>query len=172
MPKSNVIDITIRRQKQTEGEKSIPVVNHGITDMTERRMEALKEERREARRTILTEFIGAYVVIPGKGLKKVALFDISEKGLAFDIGFECGGLVPGEELAMRVYLSQHTYFPFLVKINNKRSIPEEGICRQGVSFVQDSLNEESLFYFVKFIETISVNLRRDNGDKLVSKYSK
>ncbi len=172
MPKNNVIDITIRRQKETKEKKPNPVVNRGITDMTERRMEALREERRQVRRTILTEFVGAYVVVPGKGLKKVALFDISENGLAFDIEFEYGGLAPGEELAMRVYLSQYTYFPFVVKINNRRHIPEEGIYRQGVSFVKDSVNEEALFYFVKFIESISVNLCRDNGDKLVSKYSK
>ncbi len=168
MSNNNVIDIKVRRHKKKK-EEVVPVADCGITDMTKRRLEALQQERRKVRRIILTEFIEAYIVVPEKGLKRVALFDISEKGLAFDIEFEYGSLKPGKEFAMRVYLSQYTYFPFFVRINNTRHIPEEGIYRQGVSFVQDSLDEETLFYFVKFIETISRNLQRDKGDKLFSK---
>ena len=89
-----------------------------VVDMIERRNDMLSQERRTVKRTILSEFIGAFVVIPTKGLQRVALYDISESGLSFDLGMENGAFNAGEEIAMRVYINQHTYFPFIVQIHN------------------------------------------------------
>ena len=163
--RNNVIDFNARKTGKEARKTDLKVTKPAqILDMTERRQIALQEERRAVRRTILTEFIGAFVVLPGHGLKKVSLYDISEKGVSFDLEFELGQLRVGEEVAMRVYLSQFTYFPFSASVTNVREVPDEGIVRHGANFVKETVNEEALHHFVRFIESVSVDLHRDNGD--------
>ena len=163
----NVIDLTQRLKNQKQGKKTAhapaPVI-----DMTEKRQEILMQERRQVRRTILSEFVGACAVIPEKGLVKVSLYDISENGMAFDIESSVGHFGLNEEVAMRVYLNQQTYFPFVVTIQNLRKIGDENVYRHGANFVKDSINNEALHHFVKFIETVSASLKGDNGDIMVS----
>jgi hypothetical protein len=169
----NVLDLTQRLKNQKNARKakdsgkpasaSAPVV-----DMTEKRQEILEQERRKVRRTILSEFIGAMVVVPEKGLVKVNLYDISENGLAFDVDTEAGHFSLNDKVAMRVYLNQQTYFPFVVNVQNLRKVGDEGVFRHGANFVKGSINDEALFHFVKFIETVSAALQRDQGDIMVS----
>jgi hypothetical protein len=99
---------------------------------------------------------------------RVALYDISENGLSFDIDASVGPLKEGEEIAMRVYMNQSTYFPFVTKVRNVRSIPDEAVFRHGVNFVKGTINDVALHHFVKFIENVSASLRRDGGDVMVS----
>lgn len=166
---NNVIDITKKfknKKSKTEGTKKAQAP---LIDMTERRNAIMVEERRLVKRTILTEFVGAFVVVPEAGLLRVAIYDISDDGIAFDVTEEQGCFKMGEEIAIRVYLNQHTYFPFTVKANNIRAINEEGVVRHGCSFLKDTVNLEALHHFVKFIETISASLESDHGDIVVSK---
>jgi hypothetical protein len=170
--KNNVIDFTQRRQAKQRQPKSQNETVSGakatVTDMTERRMEIIKQERREVRRTILTEFVGAFVVVPRQGLAKVSLYDISENGIAFDMDIKAGQFKTGEEVAMRVYLNQQTYFPFIVKVQNVRREVDEGVFRHGANFVKDTINDKALHHFVKFIESVSASLEKDTGDVMVS----
>lgn len=136
--------------------------------MTERRQEMLTHERREVKRTILSEFIGAFIVIPQRGLQRVSIYDISDNGIAFDLDPEAGKLMAGEEVAMRVYLNNQTYFPFIAKVANVRLIPEEGVTRHGCGFVKGTVNDVALHHFVRFIETVSASLQTDHGDVMVS----
>lgn len=149
--------------KQTAAADLAPIV-----DMVEKRQEILSRERRQVKRTILSEFVGAFVVLPEKGLMKVTLFDISENGLAFDMDASKGSFAVGEEVAMRVYLNQQTYFPFIVRMQNARIVADEQISRHGGHFVKDTINDQALFHFVKFIETVSASLKKDDGDVMVS----
>jgi hypothetical protein len=146
-------------------------VTASVVDMTERRAEIIKEERRQVKRTILTQFVGACIVVPQKGLLKVAIYDVSEDGLAFDMEEIDGHLRKGENIAMRVYLNQHTYFPFEVSVTNFRHITDEGCYRHGVSFIKGTINDQALYHFVKFVETVSAALERDTGDIMVSNLS-
>lgn len=171
---NNVIDLKSRLQakagtanKSKKSTSSAPVV-----DMTERRNEILSSERRTVRRTILSEFVGACIVVPQKGLQKVALYDISENGLAFDMDPELGQFTNGEEVAMRVYLNHQTYFPFILKVANVRFIGDEGVHRHGANFIKGTVNDEALHHFVKFIETVSASLHTDHGDVMVSNLRK
>jgi hypothetical protein len=168
---NNVIDFKSRKsasQGPNEARKAKLEAQAPVLDMTERRNEMLTQERRLVRRTILTEFIGAHIVVPERGLQKVAVYDVSEDGLAFDIELGLGAYSMGEEVSVRVYLNQQTYFPFIVKIANVRSVPEEGVVRHGGRFVKGTLNDVALHHFVKFIETVSASLKTDNGDVMVS----
>lgn len=167
---NNVIDLKSRKPVTTKAGKT-SLDHRGqaeVVDMTARRREVLNQERRKVKRTILSEFIGAFLVIPQKGLCKVALHDISEDGLAFEIEVEKGQFQIGEEVAFRVYMNQQTYFPFVVKISNTREDKDEGIYRHGASFVNGTVNDEALYHFVRFIETVSASLQTDHGDVMVS----
>lgn len=142
-----------------------------MLNITEARQEILSRDRRNVKRTILTEFVGAFSVLPEKGLMKVSLYDISDNGLAFDLPLEGGGFAHGEEVAMRVYLNHSTYFPFTVTVSNVRAIEDEGVVRHGATFVKGSMNDVALHHFVRFIENVSASLKKDSGDVLVSNIS-
>ena len=163
----NVIDLTRRigktKPNKAKGNQDAPVI-----DMTEMRNEIIQQERRKVKRTILSEFISAFAVVPRKGLMKVVMHDISEDGMSFDVPGNSGQFALGEEVAMRVYLNHQTYFPFVLKVQNMRALPEEGVFRHGTNFVKGTINDEALHHFVKFIETVSASLKTDTGDIQVS----
>ncbi len=104
---NKVLDLTRRlaKDKKAKG-KGKAKSEAPVIDMTEKRNEIISQERRQVKRTILNEFIGAMALVPRKGLLKVTVYDISENGLAFDIDHEAGHFAVGEEVAMRVYLNQ------------------------------------------------------------------
>jgi hypothetical protein len=131
----------------------------------------LSEERRELKRTILSEFVGAFAVVPERGLLKVALFDISEDGLAFEVDPQHGAFGRDEKVAMRIYLNHKTYFEFVVQLKWSEIHDDTGLLKQGGKFVKNTVNDIALSHFVKFIEAVSVNLRADQGDLQISSSS-
>jgi hypothetical protein len=164
----NVVDFKGRSKKKNSGKPAAGAKEAPVIDMTERRQEIIVEERRKTRRTILSSFIGAFVIVPRKGLVKVALYDISENGLSFDIDSSQGQFPLKEEVAMRVYLSQDIYFPIQVKIQNARAEDGEGVFRHGALFVKNASSDLALQHFVKFIESVSQYLQVDQGDHVSS----
>lgn len=167
---AKVIDITSRVKPQNHLENT-KAAAAPVVDMTSAREEIINRDRREVKRTILTEFIGAYAVLPERGLMKVTLYDISESGIAFDLEPQEGMFLEGEEVALRMYLNHATYFPFSVKITNSRHLVDEGVIRHGAQLVKGTVNDVALHHFVKFIENVSAGLRKDDGDILVSNIS-
>lgn len=165
---AQIIDIRSRLKSNPEKTKN-EAEAAPVLDIAEIRNEALNKERRDVRRTILTEFIAVHTVVPGAGLLKVALYNINENGVAFDIEEKAGHFQVGEEVAMRVYLNHQTYFPFVVRIRHMTEVTDEGVFRHGAEFVKGTINDEALHHFVKFIETVSAALKQDGGDILVSK---
>jgi hypothetical protein len=166
-----ILDITrrLKDQKATKvrrhkvGDPQTPMV-----DIGELRAAALKEDRRNVKRTILTEFIAVHAVVPEMGLMKVSLYDITQNGLAFDLEDARGAFKMGEEVAMRVYLNHQTYFPFTATIKHTKHIDDESVTRHGVEFLKGSINDIALQHFVAFLESVSASLRHDKGDVLVS----
>ncbi len=163
----NIIDIRSRLKSQGSS-KGTSDQNAKVVDITEIRTEVLDEDRRRVRRTILTEFIAVHTVVPGMGLMKVALFNINDSGLAFDIDFKKGHFQVGEEVAMRVYLNHQTFFPFVVKVKHITDVQDEEVHRHGCEFVGGTINDVALHHFVKFIENVSASLKHDKGDVIVS----
>ncbi len=166
----NVIELKPKNKDKSPVDKSehFFVTDASVTDITEIRKEIIQNERRQVKRTLLTEFIGANVIIPGQGLMRVALYDISQDGLAFDMQTEQGHFEKGESVAMRVYMNHKTYFPFIVKVTHVAYMEHEGVYRVGTQFEKETVNRMALFHFVKFIETVSANLKQDDGDVMVS----
>jgi hypothetical protein len=163
-----IIDITKRLKSRNQVEKTKKTKPAEIVDMTEAREAIINSERRVVKRTILNEFIGAFAVIPEKGLLKVALHDISEKGVSFNVEGSHAYFRQNQEVAMRLYLNYKTFFPFVVVLRNQRFIVDEGVTRVGTDFVADSINNMALHHFVKFIENVSATLKTDTGDIQVS----
>ncbi|MCB0420938.1 MAG: PilZ domain-containing protein [Bdellovibrionales bacterium] len=174
MAKNNIINLAERRKasrtpktSNLKAKKQKPSQQE-IVDITEMRQEIITQERRQVKRTILTEFVGAFAVVPNHGLVRVAIYDISKDGISFHMEEGQGGFQLGEEVALRVYLNQSTYFPFVARIQNVRVIDEESVTRHGGAFEKDTINVEALHHFVRFIETVSASLERDSGDIMVS----
>ncbi|MFP5519948.1 MAG: PilZ domain-containing protein [Bdellovibrionia bacterium] len=168
-----VLDLTSRLKSRSSSklqESSYQGAQEPL-NLTEARMAIMSKERRQVKRTILTEFVGAYAILPERGLMKVNLYDVSENGIAFDLDLTEGHFNEGDEVAMRVYLNHSTYFPFTVMVANARVIQEEGVIRHGTNFIKGSINDVALHHFIKFIENVSASLRKDEGDVLVSNIS-
>lgn len=165
-----VIDIVDRLKTHKKAVK-VTKTQAPVSDITEARQEIIDSERRDVKRTILTEFIGAFAVLPEHGLLRVTVYDISDSGVSFDLETGKGMFPEGQEIAMRVYLNHKTYFPFIVKVNNSRFIPSEEVIRHGTSFLKGTINDVALHHFVKFIETVSASLKTDDGDIQVSNIS-
>lgn len=168
MSDSNIIDIRSRLKSKADTRKA-GKQSGNVVDISHIRSEVLEEERRKVRRTILTEFIAVHTLVPGHGLMKVTLFNINEAGVAFDVENLKGQFQVGEEIAMRVYLNSHTYFPFVVKVKHVTAVEDEGVQRHGCEFVPGTINDIALHHFIKFIETVSASLKQDKGDVIVSK---
>lgn len=163
-----MIDLTERlsHRKQRGNFKSQGAAE--ILDLVEPRQAILKEERRDLRRTILTEFVGAFVVVPERGLLRVSLFDISDDGLAFEVDTQQGAFLADERIAMRIYLNHKTYFEFVVQVKWHENFEDAGFIRHGTQFVKNTVNDVALSHFVRFIEAVSVNLQADEGDLQIS----
>lgn len=140
-----------------------------VIDLSERRKAIINQERREVKRTILTQFIGAFLVIPGKGLQRCAVYDISEMGMAFDLDIKYGHFTQDEKVPVRIYMNQFTYFSFDLVIENVRLIESDEVFRHGCRLDAQSSNSEALNHFVRFIESVSAHLKSDHGDVVVSR---
>ena len=165
----NIIDISTRIKSKKSSNSGSLAENTSVVDITATREDMIKEDRRQVKRTILTEFISMHAVVPGYGVLKVYLYDVTTNGLSFDLDANRGHYRLGDEVELRMYLNHQTFFQINTKVSNVRDIPEEGIVRHGCEFIRDSANNEALEYFVKFLESVVASLRKDNGDILVSK---
>lgn len=164
----DIIDLKARRK----GHEPIEDQTHKapITDITNLREQKIQSDRRDAKRTILNGFVGASVVIPGRGLLRVGIFDISKGGLSFDMSADAGHFGEGEEVAMRFYFSHNVYFPFVVRVTSYRVNSEEGVSRHGATFVSDLSNVFVLNHFVDFIEAVATDLKTDKGDLFINEF--
>ena len=71
-----LIDLTTRLKTLAPSHESFASEPSEVLSYDEQKQKILFHERRQIKRTILTEFVSAMVVLPEKGLLKVAIFDI------------------------------------------------------------------------------------------------
>lgn len=169
----NLLNLTDRLKNRETTQKPFsndkPSFEASVTDISNRRHEMVDEEKRELKRTLLTEFISMHAVVPGAGLMRVQLSDINEKGMAFETEEEKGAYRTGDRVELRIYLNHQTYFPLEVRVVHVKQNSEYGMNRHGCEFVSESLNQDALRHFIAFLETVTASVRRDKGDVLVSK---
>lgn len=139
-----------------------------VVDVTDLLREQGAQDRRKAQRVVLGQLIASHVVLPQFGLAEVVLRDVDEGGLAFEMESHLGCFKKGDQLEMRFYLNGQTYFRVDVVVAYSAQDDEMGISRHGSRFVLDSLNQEALYHFVQFLRTVSVSLKTDRGERVVS----
>ncbi len=164
-----VIDLMARLLKAGT---SIPVVENQaaeVVDISSARALQISEDRREVRRTVLTEFISLHAVIPGYGLLRVTLFDINDRGLSFDLEEAKGKYNVTDQIELRIYLNHQTYFPITTQVAYIKKIEDEGVYRHGCEFAKDSINNQALKYFVGFLESVTTHFRKDSGDLTITR---
>ena len=158
-----------QNQSQNKTNTQSSIETESVIAIDELRERIIAEERRKVKRTFLTEFIGASVILPGSGLVRVTLNDVSLNGVSFDVVKKYGSFKEGDKVALRVYLNQSTYFPMEIIITNARVLDSDGVYRHGAKFTNESQNQEALGHFIKFMETVNTSLRADLGDILLTK---
>lgn len=168
---SKVIDLMPRLKTVNTMITHEQVEESPVIDFTESKQKMLFHERRQVKRTILTELISSMVVLPEKGLMKVSIHDISDEGISFDVEEAQGQFKIGEEISLRIYINQKAYFPVQVNIKHVTAIPDEGQLRHGSVFLKNADNNVALQHFVKFVESASVGLKNDSGDLIAHRIS-
>jgi hypothetical protein len=167
---NNLLDITERLKARKTNDSNTNEINPSeIVNIGLLREEQMVEDRRQVRRTLMTEFVSVHTVVPGYGLLKVMLRDLNDRGLSFELEEARGHFNSGDEVELRIYLNHQTYFKIESKIAHVTHLVEDGIYRHGCEFVNGSINNEALGYFIKFLETVTASLKKDKGDILVSK---
>lgn len=165
----NVLNFNLRRKSNTKKQKvKNPTSPAEVLDLSDRREEILAQERRRVKRTILNQFIGVHILVPKHGLLRVQLIDVSADGLSFDVPANMGRFRSGEQLVVRIYLNQKTYFAFVVEVRHVRTDKTEKVHRHGASLKKGSINDQALNHFIGFIESVSASLQTDDGDVVVS----
>ena len=154
---------TITDQAPREGQ-----VDAQVLDVTERIAATQEEERRKVGRVVLNEFISAHVYIGGRGLLRISLKDIHDKGLAFEVDEREGNFDRGEVLEVRFYMNHETYFKFNVQVAHSTPNANEGVHRHGCQFVKGTINDVALHHFIGFLQSISASLKTDRGDRTIS----
>lgn len=164
--KTNQTESSVDRLKAPSvvgGNHAAPVIN-----LDEKKQTILFQERRQVKRTILSEFVSSMVIVPEKGLLKISLYDVSEDGLSFDLESKEGQFKVGEEISLRVYMNQKTYFPVVVTVKHMTTYEDEGVTRHGVEYVKTASVNGALQHFVKFLEAATTSLKSDNGDFMIN----
>lgn len=167
---SKVIDL-VPRLKTVNYEAINTVNNAEVVDLQDKKQTILFHERRQVKRTILTELISSMVIIPEKGLMKVSIHDISDEGVSFELDSANGHFKVGEEISLRIYLNQKAYFPIQVTIKHVTPDPEECVVRHGTVYLKNEENNVALQHFVKFVESTSMGLKKDSGDLMITRTS-
>lgn len=142
-----------------------------VVNLSDEKQKILFHERRQVKRTILTELMSSFVVLPEKGLMKVDIHDISEEGISFDVENINGSFKIGEEITLRIYLNQKAYFPIQITIKHITPDAETETIRHGSAYLKNDDNNVALQHFVKFVESASMGLKKDLGDLMITRIS-
>lgn len=127
-----------------------------------------EEERRKFNRIVLQGLYRIRVIIPGAqgGLADVAINDISQDGISFDLT-NLGSFKKGDSVALRIYLSPEFYLPISVFIQNTKTVAP-GVVRHGARFLRQPAYEyEAIEALNKFLEAAQRRSKRDQGDRML-----
>lgn len=139
-----------------------------VVDFNEARATKMEEKRRKTERIFFKQMLGVYSVLANDKIKPIEIIDISEDGLSFQVPFDNKNPWPTDltDINLRLYFSQDTYLPIVVKIQNSRAGIDQGarIVRYGCT-VDKSLTSYTAFQqFVKFLKLYSEHAHKDMGE--------
>jgi hypothetical protein len=115
------------------------------------------ERRRGKRRPILESF-SLFIVVPRKGVHRLAVRDLSEVGMGFDLDTEGESatdfpLKAGDPVEVRFYLNQSLFLPLTLEI--ARVEEKGGVRRVGAAFNNPKdLGYQGYLSFLKMLDGI------------------
>lgn len=138
-----------------------------VIDFSEARAQRMDEKRRKTERIFFKHLLGIYCVTESTELKQVELMDVSEEGCSFQVPFDANNPWPrsATEINLRLYFSQDTYIPVVLKVQNSRPCIEEGVRyqRYGCLVDQSVTSYEAYRQFVRFLSLYSEHAHKDTG---------
>lgn len=146
-----------------------PTQSHDqVIDFSEVRAQKLEEKRRKTERIFFKHLLGVYCVTGDDRVRPIEMIDVSEEGVAFQVAFENKSLQPnlGDEVPLRLYFSQDTYLPIVVKVQNARACIEQGAryMRFGCTVDTQMQSYDAFLQFVRFLSLYAEHSHRDKGN--------
>ena len=138
-----------------------------IIDFKSAQSEKLEEKRRKNQRIMFKSMIGVFGVGENDKLIAIDLIDLSETGVSFRVPFHAEKPWPTESsnLSIRLYFTQDTYIPVRLKVQNSKSMIDEGVryTRYGCTVDKTISSYQSFLKFVEFMKAYSTESYQDNG---------
>ncbi len=138
-----------------------------IVSISDLRAQKENKDNRKFKRVLFGNILGAFALIEQKGLLKVELVDISERGLRFKMPDYYGQFKKDENFAFRLYFSQEDYIPLEVKVVHKVVSDQEGPTevQYGCSIQATDEVFQCLQHLVSFIQQYVAVSKQDHGDR-------
>lgn len=142
-----------------------------VVDFTEARAQRLDEKRRKTERIFFKHLLGVYCVTGNDQMRPIELVEVSEEGCSFQVPYDANNPWPTDmsDLPLRLYFSQDTYVPVILKIQNSRPCIDNGVrqVRFGCAVDQSVSSYPAYQQFVKFLKAYSEHAHKDKGDVTV-----
>ncbi len=119
--------------------------------------------------------IEIYTVINNAQMKSIEIVDMSEEGCSFQVPFDPAHPHPtglssgGDAITIRMYFSQDTYIPVVVKIVHSKASIDNGarFTRYGCQVDTTVSSYGAYQSFVRFMKAYSESAHKDMGDMTV-----
>lgn len=138
-----------------------------VVDFKQAREQRLQEKRRKAERIFFKHLLGVYTVT-GDQMRPIELLDISEDGCSFQVPFDPRKPWPADtnDIPLRLYFSQDTYLPIVVKVENSNPLIDGGVryVRYGCSVDKSTSSFEAFQQFVRFLKLYAEHAHKDAGN--------
>ena len=143
-----------------------------VVDFNQARQQKMDEKRRKTERIFFHQLLGVYCVTGNEQIRPIEIVEVSEDGCSFQVPFNPDKPWPesdAKELPMRMYFSQDTYIPVVLKIENSRSCIENGsrYVRYGCSVDKALTSYPAYQQFVRFLKLYAEHAHKDKGDVTV-----
>jgi hypothetical protein len=142
-----------------------------VVDFSEARAQRMDEKRRKTERIFFNQLMGVYSVTGGGDqMQPIELLEVSEEGLSFQIKFDSNRKPwPAQDqtdLPIRLYFSQDTYVPIVIRVQNSTAKIEEGIrfLRYGCTVDKTLTSYPAYQQFVRFLKAYSEHAHKDMGE--------
>ncbi len=128
-----------------------------VISFTKKRKEIIEQKRRAFERLVFQNFLGAYTVIDqGEGIYPIKLIDISKTGCLFQTSWDSKRdrkITNGTELTLRMYFTQKSFIPVVLKIKYGKEFQENGMTymRYGCEFETDIPSFAAMNSFIDFL---------------------
>ncbi len=129
-----------------------------VLDFVEKRSQNIEEKRQGFERILFRNILGTYTVLDNEGtIYPVKLIDVSRAGCMFEIPWnpkKDKRYEKEEEIKMRMYFSEKSFIPVLVKIKYSMEKIEGGgqaFMRYGCEFDKSLTSFKALESFIDFL---------------------